>query len=201
MNNTLDQTYSAFSGAQRLAAGTLEDVALAAHQALAAAPDTTAAVLVFSHANGQAIDLNLQGSADDMRARYRAAAPAPASAPRGRGRPRLGVVAREVTLLPAHWEWLAAQPGGASVTLRKLVHEARRQSTARDRLRQAQERGYRVMVALAGDRAGFEEAARALFAADREAFAARIAAWPEDIRETLLRLTDPDFPPTLEHTP
>lgn len=195
MNQTLDQTHSAFSGARRLAAGTLEDVALAAHQALATATDTTAAVLVFNHANGQAVDLNLQGSADDVRARYRAAPPAPAPAPRGRGRPRLGVVAREVTLLPAHWEWLAAQPGGASVTLRKLVHEARRQSTTRDRLRQAQERGYRVMVALAGDRAGFEEAARALFAADREAFASRIAPWPEDIRETLLQLTDPDFPP------
>lgn len=100
---------------------------------------------------------------------------------RGRGRPKLGVVAREVTLLPRHWEWLAAQPGGASVALRKLVEEARRSQSGR--ARQAQERAYHFMNAMAGDLPGFEEATRALFAGDREGFAERIAGWPTDVRE------------------
>jgi hypothetical protein len=104
------------------------------------------------------------------------------------------VVAREVTLLPDQWEWLAAQPGGASVALRKLVQQARRAGTSRERLRRAQERSYKVMVAIAGDRPGFEEAARALFAGDLQALVGRIDAWPRDIREHLLRLADPDYP-------
>jgi uncharacterized protein len=103
------------------------------------------------------------------------------------------VVAREVTLLPDHWEWLSSQPGGASVVLRRLVQEARRAGSARDRLRRAQERSYKVMVAIAGDRPGFEEAARSLFAADPDAFRGHLARWPTDIREHLLRLADPDF--------
>ncbi|MGK4708801.1 DUF2239 family protein, partial [Pseudomonas aeruginosa] len=94
---------------------------------------------------------------------------------------KLGVVAREVTLLPRHWEWLAAQPGGASVALRKLVEEARRSQSGR--ARQAQERAYHFMNAMAGDLPGFEEATRALFAGDPEGFAERIAGWPTDVRE------------------
>ena len=122
-----------------------------------------------------------------------AAAAAPAeAAPRGRGRPRMGVVAREVTLLPEHWDWLAAQPGGASVALRKLVHQASRAGAGRERLRRAQERSYKAMVALAGDRPGFEEAARALFAADTDRLRALVLRWPRDIRDHVLRLADPD---------
>jgi hypothetical protein len=104
----------------------------------------------------------------------------------------LGVVAREVTLLPDQWDWLASQPGGASVVLRRLVQEARRTGSTRDRMRRAQERSYKVMVALAGNRPGFEEAARSLFAADLNAFGKHIKAWPGDIREHLVRLADPD---------
>jgi uncharacterized protein len=115
--------------------------------------------------------------------------------PSAHGRPRLGVVAREVTLLPDQWDWLASQPGGASVVLRRLVQEARRTGSTRDRLRRAQERSYKVMVALAGDRPGFEEAARSLFRADLDAFRGHTARWPADIREHLLRLADPDHEP------
>lgn len=185
--------YTAFQGTRRLASGSLEDVAVA----VARAGERDPQVLVFSDANGSQVDLDLRGDEEAIRARHRPAPPAAASmadaAPRGRGRPRLGVVAREVTLLPEQWEWLAAQPGGASVALRKLVQQARRSGTSRERLRQAQERSYKVMVALAGDRPGFEEATRALFAGDLQAFNARVERWPRDIREHVLRLADPEY--------
>lgn len=113
------------------------------------------------------------------------AAPATGEAPgqRTRGRPRLGVVAREVTLLPRHWEWLATQPGGASVALRRLVEEARRASAGRDRQRFAREAAYRFMTAMAGDEPGYEETVRALFAGDSARFHGLVEAWPADVRD------------------
>jgi len=104
------------------------------------------------------------------------------------GRPRLGVTAREVTLLPRHWEWLAAQPGGASVALRKLVEEASRANEAKDRIRQAQEATYRFMSAVAGNLPGYEEAVRALFAGQAEQFGVLTEAWPVDVRDHVRRL-------------
>jgi hypothetical protein len=134
----------------------------------------------FRRRNGRAArDRLAQGSAQG------ASAPEP---PRGPGRPKLGVVAREVTLLPRHWEWLNAQPGGASVALRKLVEEARRQNGEKDRVRRARETAYRFMAAMAGNYESFEEAARALFAGDRPRFATMIAAWPQDIRDHATKL-------------
>src|SRR5512133_1154448 len=161
-----DHTYTVFAGPRRLASGTLEEVAAAA----ALAGEGLDAALVFSDVTGNQIELDLRGGEKQVRARYRDER-APQAVPiRGRGRPRLGVVAREVTLLPDQWDWLASQPSGASAVLRRLVQEARRAGSARDRMRRAQERSYKVMVAVAGDRPGFEEAARALFAADLDAF-------------------------------
>ncbi|UKE74908.1 DUF2239 family protein [Xanthomonas graminis] len=145
--------------------------------------------LVFNHASGQSVDLDLRGGEDAVAARYTELAPT--EAPRGRGRPMLGVVAREVTLLPEHWEWLAAQPGGASVALRKLVHDARRHGGDCERTRQARDRAYHAMATLAGDFAGLEEASRALFAGDRERLAAQMAAWPDDVRGYVLQLAEP----------
>ena len=112
--------------------------------------------------------------------------------PRGRGRPKLGVVAREVTLLPRHWEWLNAQPGGASVALRKLVEQARRANGDADRQRTARDAAYHFMSAMAGNLPDFEEAARALFADDRRAFVALVAAWPADIRDHVIKLAYAD---------
>ena len=194
-------TYSAFQGTRRLASGALAEVAIAAARATARGHQP----LVFSDATGAQIDLDLRGEEAEIRARHRPAPVATAAAtespPRGRGRPRLGVVAREVTLLPDQWEWLGAQPGGASVALRKLVQQARRAGTTRERLRRAQERSYKVMVALAGDRPGFEEAARALFAGDMQALGGRVDAWPRDIREHVLRLSDPGYPGVVSRSP
>jgi hypothetical protein len=142
-------------------------------------------VLVFEDSTGRQVDF---GTTDEQAA----------NEARGRGRPRLGVIAREVTLLPRHWDWLNSQPGGASVALRKLVEEARRASGDRDRIRAAQEAAYRFMLASAGNLPGFEEATRALFAHDRRRFGDLIADWPEDVRDYAIRLAFADQEPPSE---
>jgi len=109
--------------------------------------------------------------------------------PRGVGRPKLGVVAREVTLLPRHWDWLNRQPGGASVALRRLVQEASRVNADRDAVRASREATYRFMTAIAGALPGFEEATRALFAGERNRFEGLIDAWPVDLRSHLQKLS------------
>ena len=114
----------------------------------------------------------------------------------GPGRPKLGVVAREVTLLPRHWAWLSSQPGGASVALRKLVEQARKDGQTQDQRRQSQEATYRFMSAMAGCLEGFEEAARALFAADRLRFEALLAPWPPDIQNHLQQLAQAAWLPS-----
>ncbi|MGC2947257.1 DUF2239 family protein [Burkholderia ambifaria] len=203
--STLLPSYTAFDGHRRLVSGPLATVALAVRQA--AGDATPGTILIFNDATGRAIDLDLRGTADEIRARY-AAAPADASAPageptgegepRGRGRPKLGVVSREVTLLPRHWDWLATQPGGASVALRKLVEDARRTHAAADRRRDAQARAYHFMSAIAGDLPGFEEAARALYANDLARLTELIAGWPDDVRDHALALARGDLPPSTE---
>ena len=171
-------TYVAFLGSRLLAAGPLPDIARAAK----AAEGADASLLVFDAATSAPFDLDLSGAAEDVAARY-------APAPPARGRPKLGVAAREVTLLPRHWDWLGQQPGGASVALRKLVEAATRDPRAQRRA--AQEATYKFMSAIAGDFPGFEEAARALFAGDNPAFAQRIGGWPADIVAHLAVLAAP----------
>ncbi|MBI5128155.1 MAG: DUF2239 family protein [Rhodopseudomonas palustris] len=154
------------------------------------------AVLVFDADTSARIEFDLRGSLDDVLARLppepppaEPAAGDHAGAPtRGPGRPKLGVVAREVTLLPRHWEWLAQQRGGASVALRRLVDEARRASVDQDRVRAAQDATHRFMTVMAGDRPGYEEAARALFAGDAAKFDGCTASWPGDVRDHVRRL-------------
>jgi hypothetical protein len=180
-------TFTVFEGRRRLISGPLAEVALAVKRAEQRAAE---GIAIFSDATGRAIDLDLRGSDDEIVARL-PPGPAPepaASEPRARGRPKLGVVAREVTLLPRHWEWLNAQPGGASVSLRKLVEAARRGNGDKDRGRGARDAAYYFMSAMAGNLANFEEASRALFADERPRFSALIAAWPDDIRDHIVRL-------------
>lgn len=172
---------AAFDGDRRLAAGPLATVA----RAVLAAPDP-GAVLIFADADARRIELDLRGSVGEILARL---PQPPAEAPKGPGRPKLGVVAREITLLPRHWAWLASQPGGASVALRKLVEAA--QKDPREQARAARDTAYRFMSVMAGHRPGFEEASRALFADDRAGFAALIAGWPADVRDHLLKLLEP----------
>jgi len=179
-------TCHAFVGHRLLCAGPLVEVAVAARDAIASEP-----ILVFDDATGKVIDLDLSGTEEEVSARYfddeDKAEPEEA---RGRGRPKLGVVGREVTLLPRHWDWLAAQPGGASVALRKLVDAARKQSEAADREREARDRAYRFLHAIGGDLPGFEEASRDLFAGDRAGLEARLADWPDDVADYVELLLD-----------
>lgn len=207
-----EASFTAFHGHRRLASGPLADAALALKRATEAA--AAGPLLIFDDATGRVVDVDLRGADEEVIARLAASTdpaaadaepsrapsasePAPAdetakAGTRRRGRPSLGVVAREVTLLPRHWEWLSAQPGGASVALRKLVDAARRASVDADRRRAAQTAAYRFISAMAGDLPGFEEASRALFADDRARFLGHARAWPPDVAEHALRLA---FPP------
>lgn len=178
---------TAFDGTRLLSRGPLVDVALAVKRAMEAG--AAGPLLVFNDKDARIIDLDLRGSAAEIAARL--AVPDESGAETGhggRGRPKLGVVGREVTLLPRQWEWLAAQPGGASVTLRKLVEDARRNGAAAQTKRQAQEAAYRFMSALGGDLPGYEEATRALFADDRSKLERQMADWPDDVRAYALKL-------------
>jgi uncharacterized protein len=146
--------------------------------------------------------VDLRGNAEDLLGRIDSMEATAAStseddvavdAIRKPGRPKLGVVAREVTLLPRHWDWLAGQPGGASVALRKLVEQARRSNREKDRLRLAQEAAYRFMSTMAGNEPGFEEASRALFLGNLERFAENVERWPVDVKNHAMRLAGRAF--------
>jgi len=188
----------AFEGDRRIAAGSLPDVARAAKNLLDRRKE--ASILIFDGATGGPIELDFRGTVADVLARLPGITDEPtaaedtiSSSPRGPGRPKLGVVAREVTLLPRHWEWLAQQPGGASVALRRLVEEARRNGEDRDRVRRSQDAAYRFMSAMAGDKPQYEDAIRALFADEAAHFEELIAAWPADVRDHALALAKSAF--------
>lgn len=174
---------TAFSGHHRIASGELRHVALKAKQVFD--NGTSEPILVFEDATGKLVELPLElPAADLLRILNGKPADAARTTPaRGPGRPRLGVVAREVTLLPRHWDWLAAQPGGASVALRRLVEDARRMTGASDRRRIAQEATYRFLHALAGNLPDYEDVTRALFAGNISRFEEALSPWPEDVRE------------------
>src|SRR3954470_10703776 len=163
------ETFTAFEGPRRLQSGVLAEVALAVKRVEGRSAQPIA---IFSDTTGRAIDLDLRGSDAEIVARLPHEQAIP---PRGRGRPKLGVVAREATLLPRHWEWLNAQPGGASVSLRRLVDAARRTHGETDGVGAARDAACHYMAAKAGDRPHFEEPSRALFAGDRQKFELLIA--------------------------
>jgi uncharacterized protein len=186
--------WTAFAGARRVSSGPPSRVALAVRRLADSGEQSP--VLVFDD-EGRVVDIDVRGTDADVLARLGLTsltagesvdndAPSPyrdSLTPRGRGRPKLGVVAREVTLLPRHWDWLAKQPGGASAAVRRLVDAARQSSVEKDRLRQAKESAYRFMSAMAGNEPGFEEATRALFARDEARFSEMTDTWPEDVRD------------------
>jgi len=198
MSSGSDATYIAFEGDHSIASGDLRSVVRAAKQALDRHKE--ASILIFDGTTSAPIEIDFRGSIADVLARLPDATGTPAATedaaqapPRGPGRPKLGVVAREVTLLPRHWEWLAQQSGGASVALRRLVDEARRANKDKDRIRQAQEAAYRFIAAMAGNKPHVEEVARALFAGDAGPFEAWTASWPADVRDHARRLAAPAF--------
>lgn len=188
MSNQDELCCTAFEGSEVIASGPLPQVAEAVKRVLDRGE--LAPVLIFDDQTSELIEVDFRGPWEDVLRKL----PGSSDVPRGPGRPKLGVVAREVTLLPRHWEWLGSQSGGASVALRKLVEEARRANAGRDRIRQAQEAAYRFMTALAGDAPGFEEASRSLFAGDAGRFRTMVEAWPPGVRDHVLRLVARAFP-------
>ena len=181
---------TAFEGPRLIASGPLEEVAIAVKRVVDRRE--RGPVLIFEDGSAETIELDLRGTVGDVVKRLGAPAKEP---PRGPGRPRLGVVAREVTLLPRHWDWLSEQPGGASVTLRKLVEHARQANQGRDAVRIGREALYRFISVIAGNAPGFEEATRALFAGDRARFETFSRRWPKDVRDHALRMSGPAFDP------
>ncbi len=184
---SVTESFTAFFGQRQIATGQLLQVAKAA---ITEATPGDAPILILDDVTGNPVELDLRHSAERAVAGYQArlSPPEPTTAQPGRGRPKLGVIAREVTLLPRHWDWLAGQPGGASAALRRLVEDARRSSAGPDRIRDGQLGLYRAMSVLAGDLPAFEEATRALFANDAERLTTIFEDWPTDIAGYLLRL-------------
>lgn len=180
---------TAFVHHQRVAAGSYSDVA----HTLVGLALASGSFLVFDDATGSQVDYPWPaGYAPEPPASVEADDEPPATP--SVGRPKLGVVAREVTLLPRHWEWLGQQRGGASAALRRLVDEARTANAAHDQMRRAKEASYRFMSAIGGDLPGFEDASRALFAHDAAGFANKIAQWPVDVQTYLAWLSRNAFP-------
>ena len=183
MNDTQNIEFTAFIGTKRLASGALAAVALVAKKAVDRGAQE---VLIFNDNTGRSIDIDSRGSDEDLLARL--SRPAPPDPPRGPGRPKLGVIPREVTLLPRHWQWLGSQPGGASVAIRKLVEAARRENQEEDRRRERLEAAFHFMSAMAGDLPLFEEASRALFANDEQRFSSLVSGWPADVGAHVVKL-------------
>lgn len=177
-------TYSAFAGDRLVASGPLTAMLTSATAWLRRAKDDKP-LLVFEDATGRQVDFDLRGTPEEVVAR---AVPDPARV--GPGRPKLGVVSREISLLPRHWEWLEAQPSGASAALRRLVDEARKRDPGALAARRLRDATSRFMTAMAGDRPHFEEASRALFADDHDRFRALVRRWPKDVRTYLERNAD-----------
>lgn len=170
------ESYTAFAGPHRIATGPLIEVVAGAKAAI----DRGDAVLIFANATSQQVEIDFRGTEADVMERLSARSD---GASRRAGRPKLGVIGREVTLLPRHWDWLAQQPGGASVTLRRLIDAERKASGFKDLARSCAETTYRFMHAVAGDFPHFEEASRALFADDRDSFVRLTEEWPADVRD------------------
>lgn len=195
------QQCTAFNGSRMIASGDLAEVVKKAKDVID--HDENAQVLIFDDLSAEVLEPDFRGTTKEVLKRLEKAsdsADADKSSPdhgrnalKGPGRPKLGVISREVTLLPRHWDWLNSQPGGASVALRKLVDEARRINIDRDKLRHSREVAYRFMTAMAGDMPGYEEATRALFAGDRTKFNDQVKAWPTDVRDYALKLSDAAF--------
>ena len=189
-------SYTAFLEQKQIGSGNFEAVKCEACQRVTEGERRP--IIIFNDANGRVVDIDYQNPELSQE-------PLPISSSvhadeakedrqlRRVGRPKLGVVAKEVTLLPRHWEWLAAQQGGASVTLRKLVEEARRKNPDAEIMQQSRDACYRIINALAGNEAASEDALRALYADDQQTFAEIIALWPQDVSRYVNKMSRSAF--------
>jgi uncharacterized protein len=195
-----ERTFTAFVGDRLFAAGEVKAMLLRAKESLDSGEMEP--ILIFEDRTGRQVDFDMRGTPDEVLSRLISHPLFITNEKRlGPGRPRLGVVSREVSLLPRHWEWLEQQPNGISAALRKLVEEARKRDPQGERARLAREAANRFMTAMTGNRPGYEEATRALFAGDQERFVQIIRDWPTDVRAYLSRLADPGWDPTKHRAP
>lgn len=193
------KTATAFAGDKMLATGPVDNVIAGVKKMIDDGEQNL--ILIFDDSNARPIEFDFRGTKDEVTSRLstlnlnaeRDELVEIEDTPKGPGRPKLGVVAREITLLPRHWEWLSSQPGGASVAIRKLVETARLASSGKDRVRNAQDAAYRFMSGMAGNQPGFEEATRALFAGDQKKFEDNISGWPPDLRRYSTKLARDSF--------
>ncbi len=181
-----EKTFAAFAGVTLIGSGPLDEMLPQVKRWVDQSENLM--VLIFEDETGRQVDFDLQGTLDEVLARA-----LPVRQPTGPGRPKLGVVSREVTLLPRHWAWLEQQPNGASAALRRLIDQARANDPAQQRARLAKDATYRFMSAIAGDLPGYEEASRALYAGQREPFEGLIQGWPSDIRAHLQKTAQDAF--------
>jgi hypothetical protein len=187
-------TYTAFANYNLLVSGPIEDVLAETKKAFDRNDGTT--LLVFDDRTGKQVDFDFEGTPDEVVKKlgwhpmfgYSEIL----KSLRGPGRPKLGVVSREISLLPRHWEWLEQQPQGASAALRRLVDEARKKEPEQERARRAREAAGNFMWAMAGNLANFEEASRALYAGDRDSLDRQIEGWPEGVKSYVVKLLDVD---------
>jgi hypothetical protein len=184
--------YTAFEGHKLFFKGTLSEVVLKIKHQMGKAENTS--ILIFSDATGKVIDFNFQGSKTDVEKRLEVfVTKNSVDENTGPGRPKLGVVSREVSLLPKHWEWLATQAGGASTTLRKLVDEAQKKSLTGHSTKNILEATHKFMSTLGGDLQGYEEALRALYRKDQKMFLSQIEDWPRDLQKHLIEISKKVF--------
>lgn len=190
------QTCTAFEGIRCIASGSLPEVVKKVKKVIDEGEPRS--ILIFEDSTSELVEVDFRGTLKDVLQKLdvRTTSEPLNKEPEkqlGPGRPKLGVVSREVSLLPRHWDWLNAQPGGASVALRKLVDAARHINRNRDKVRRAQEVTFRFMSAMAGNRPDFEEAARALFRANSENFQKYVEPWPPDIRNHIFKISTAAF--------
>jgi len=175
-------TYTAFEGYKLLSHGDIETVALDVRKALK--KDSNKSVLIFSDSTGRQIDLNLNGYESEVLERLKVFAAPPVSTHIGGvGRPKLGVVSREISLLPQHWEWLSNQEGGASSVIRRLIDAKMNTSllSAKEKTKKVQEVVYKFLSAVAGNLPNFEEVVRYLYRKDKKKFEDLMSDWPSDV--------------------
>jgi uncharacterized protein len=176
-----EPTFAAFAVNRLIAAGPREKVLRASKKHIDKGGPHP---LIFEELSGRQVDFDFRGSIDDVLTRVSETAKA------GPGRPRLGVVSREVSLLPRHWDWLESQPNGASAAIRRLVDEARHNETGIERGRHVRNGINKLLWAVAGDFANFEEVARALDAREDTRLDGLMSSWPKDLRDYVFRRVD-----------
>ena len=190
---TVNSTYTAFDGFHKLITDSLEEVLLVVKKRLKSHRE--AQILIFSDLTGKQMDFDLSGSSDDILERYKIFKAQAVPAQSVVGRPKLGVVAREISLLPQQWEWLNQQTGGSSAAIRLLIDEKMKINLSSEKMKtkMAQEVTYKFLSAIAGDLPHFEEAIRFLYRADRKKFMEMTLSWEVDIVEHALKLAKDVF--------